>query len=89
MFSTSKIVRVVFWACLAAAWLPLNNGLVQPSQAKAEEIIRVGPIVRRPVVTVTPVVPVAPVVRVAPVIRVGPVYRPLYRRWYGHRWFRW
>jgi hypothetical protein len=88
MFGTSKIVRVVFWACLAAAWLPLGNSLLQPSQARAEEIIRVGPIVRRPIV-VDPVVPVAPAVRVAPIVRVGPVYpHPWYRRWYGFRWHR-
>jgi len=84
MFGTSKIVRLVFWVCLAAAWLPIGNGLLQPSPAKAVEIVRVGPIVTRPIVA-----SVTPGVVVSPVVRVRPVYpRFWYRRWYRFRWWR-
>ena len=69
MFAKSKIVRLACWACLAATWLPVGNGLLQPAQAGAAEVVRVGPIVR-----VGPVVPAAPIVRVGPVVPVGPVY---------------
>jgi hypothetical protein len=83
MFTTSKIIRGAFWACLAMAWLPIGDGVLQPAGAKADEFVRV---VRRPVVTLAPA---APVVRVAPVVRLGPVYvRPWYRGWYGYRWYR-
>ena len=90
MFAKSKIVRVAFWAFLAAASLPLVNGF--SAQAKAEEIVRIRPIVRRvavtPVAPVVSVTPVVPVVRVAPIVRVGPVYpRAIYRPWY-RRWYR-
>jgi len=86
MFSKSKLVRLASLVCLAATWLPIGNGLFHPTQAKALEIIRVGPIVRCPIVRVGPVVPVGPVV--GPIVRVGPVYpRPWYRGWYG-RWYR-
>jgi hypothetical protein len=82
MFATSKFVRLACLAMLAA--LPIGGGLFQPAGARAAEIIRVGTIVRRPVVTVVPAVPVAPVVR------VGPVYaRPYVRTWYSYRWYRW
>jgi hypothetical protein len=81
MFATSKFVRLACLAMLAA--LPIG-GLFQPARAGAAEIIRVGTIVRRPVVTVVPAVPAAPVVR------VGPVYPRFYSRpWYGYRGYRW
>jgi hypothetical protein len=65
----------------------MGNGLLQPNAAKAAEIIRVGTVVRRPVVRV---VPAAPVVVTTPVVRVGPAYpRVVYRHgWYGWRWYR-
>jgi hypothetical protein len=98
MFANSKIIRLALGACLVAAWLPIGNGLLQPAQASAAEIIRVGPIVRSgPIVRVDPVVRVGPVVPVAPIVRVEPVV-PVYpepllprydlRRWDGFRWYR-
>jgi len=45
MISKSKLVRLASVVCLAATWLPIGNGLFQPTQAKALEIIRFGPIV--------------------------------------------
>ena len=78
MFATKKIARLVCLALLAA--LPIGGGVFQPAAADAAEIIRFGPVVRRPAVVVRPA---------APVVRVGPVYaRPWYRRWYGYRWWR-
>jgi hypothetical protein len=84
MFTKSKIARVALFACLAFAWLPIGS-VLQPTEAKAAEIIRVGPIYRR-------VVPVRPIVRVGPVAPVGPVY-PWYPghgswHWRGFRWVR-
>lgn len=88
MFATSKIARLACLVCLAA--LPVGNGALQPAGAKAAEIIRFAPVVRRPVVAARPAVPV---VGVAPTVRVGPIYaRPYYRTWYGYRgygWYRW
>lgn len=89
MFTKSKLIRLASLACLAAAWLPIGNGLLSPANAKAAEIIRVGPIVRTgPIVRVEPVVPVGPVIRVAPVTPL-PLY-PHYefRTWNGYRWYR-
>jgi hypothetical protein len=90
MFAKSKIIRLAVWACVAATWLPIGNGFVQPAQADAAEIIRIGPIVRVP-----PVVRVGPIVRVPPVVTVGPVYpRPWLPRyypfgyWHGYRIWR-
>jgi hypothetical protein len=95
MFAKSKIIRLTLWAFLAAVWLPIGNGLFQPAQAKAEEIIRVRPVYPvRPVVRVEPVVRVGPVLPAAPIVRVGPVYaHPWYGRydvgyWHGYRWIR-
>jgi hypothetical protein len=89
MFAKSKIIRLAFWACLAAAWLPIGNSLLS-SQATAGPFARVGPIVRGGVIVRSvPVVRVAPVVTVAPVVRTVPVYHQVwYRRWNGFRWFR-
>jgi len=88
MFAKSKTIRLALWACLAATWLPIGNGPLQPAKAKAAEIVRVGPIVRTaPIVRVGPVVPVAPVVRVAPVVP-RPLYPRFGFRWYGFRWVR-
>jgi hypothetical protein len=94
MFSKSTSIRLALGACLAAAWLPIGNGLMWPAQARADEIVRVGPVLRVAPVVPRAVVAVNPVVPVAPVVRVGPVYpRPWYPRygyryWYGYRWRR-
>jgi hypothetical protein len=77
MLPKNKILRLAMWACLA---LPIGYGLLQPAQASAWEVVRVGPIVR----VGPPIVRVGPV---APIVRVGPVYPGWYG--YGHygHWF--
>ena len=68
MFTKSRIIRLALWACMAATWLPIGNGLLQPAQAKAWEVVRGGAIVRG-----GPVVVAGPVVRSGPVVVGGPI----------------
>jgi hypothetical protein len=90
MFAKSKIIRLGLFACLAATWLPMGDGPLQPTQAKAFEIIRRGPIVREVVVgpryvAPAPVIVNRPVVVNPPVVVAPPVVvHPRY--WDGHRW---
>jgi hypothetical protein len=95
MFAKSKIIRLGLFASLAAAWLPTGSGPLEPAQAKAFEIIRRGPIVRRvvvgpryvapaPVVVNPPVVVDPPVVVTRPVVTPPVVVHPRY--WNGYRW---
>jgi hypothetical protein len=95
MFAKINMTRLALGVCLAAAWLPIGNGLFQPARANAGEIVRVRPIVRvEPIVPVAPIVRVEPIVPVTPIIRVGPVCpAPLdvhynYTYWHGYRWVR-
>ena len=77
MFSKSNIIRLALWACLAATWLPTGDSPVAPAQAKAAEVVRVGPIVGGPIVRVGPVCP-------------QPWYaRYHFRYGYGYRTWRW
>lgn len=99
MFTKSKIARLGLWATLAAMWLPIGNGPLEPTQAKAWEIVRggvyrpgyafVGPryVAPAPVVVTTPVVTSSVVAVVGPTV-VAPrvVSHPGY---YGaYHWFR-
>ncbi len=84
----SKIAPVALCACLAFAWLPIGN-VLQPTEAKAAEYIRVGT-VYRPIYR--PVFPVGRIVRVGPVVPIGPAYPWYpgygYGYWNGFRWVR-
>jgi hypothetical protein len=103
MFAKSKFVRLALvGACLAATWLPIGNGLLQPAQANAAEFVRVGPIVRGgpivrdPIIVRTGPIVGGPIIRDPIIVRTGPIVRdpivrvgPVYPQpWHGVRWFR-
>jgi hypothetical protein len=75
------------------------SGLLS-AKANAAEFVRVGPIVRSPIVRpierLEPVLPVGPIVRpiervvpVGPILPVGPIVRPIVRLEPVHPWYHW